>query len=47
MVEEAQKIYYKIKSFNNNCDIYIAPEENHGSVVVTSISRALRYIFSL
>ncbi|GAA0086649.1 alpha/beta hydrolase-fold protein [Clostridium sp. CTA-7] len=47
MVEGAQKIYDKIKSFNNNCDIYIAPEENHGSVVVTSISRALRYIFSL
>lgn len=47
MVEGAQKIYDKIKSFNNNCDIYIAPEENHGSVVVTGISRALRYIFSL
>jgi predicted alpha/beta superfamily hydrolase len=47
MVEGAQKIYNKIKSFNNNCNIYIAPEENHGSVVVTSISRALRYIFSL
>ncbi|WP_411169587.1 alpha/beta hydrolase [Clostridium sp. MB05] len=47
MVDGAQKIYNKIKSFNNNCDIYIAPEENHGSVVVTSISRALRYIFSL
>lgn len=47
MVEGAQKIYTKIKSFNNNCNIYIAPEENHGSVVVTSISRALRYIFSL
>lgn len=46
MVEGAQKIYNKIKSFNNNCSIYIAPEENHGSVVVTSISRALRYIFS-
>lgn len=47
MVEGAQKIYNKIKGFNNNCNIYIAPEENHGSVVVTSISRALRYIFSL
>ena len=47
MVDGAQKIYDKIKSFNNNCNIYIAPEENHGSVVVTSISRALRYIFSL
>ena len=47
MVEGAQKIYNKIKSFNNNCSIYIAPEENHGSVVVTSTSRALRYIFSL
>lgn len=47
MVEGAQKIYNKIKSFNNNCNIYIAPEENHGSVVITSISRALRYIFSL
>jgi predicted alpha/beta superfamily hydrolase len=47
MVEGAQKIYGKIKNFNNNCNIYIAPEENHGSVVVTSMSRALRYIFSL
>lgn len=47
MVEGAQKIYNKIKSFNSNCNIYIAPEENHGSVVITSISRALRYIFSL
>ncbi|HAK41715.1 MAG TPA: alpha/beta hydrolase [Clostridium sp.] len=47
VVEGAQKIYNKIKGFNNNCNIYIAPEENHGSVVVTSISRALRYIFSL
>ena len=47
MVEGSQKIYNKIKSFNNNCNIYISPEENHGSVVVTSISRALRYIFSL
>jgi len=47
MVEGAQKIYNKIKNFNNNCNIYIAPEENHGSVVVTSMSRALRYIFSL
>lgn len=27
--------------------IYVAPEENHGSVVITSISRSLRYIFSL
>lgn len=47
MVDGAQKIYNKIKSFNNNCYLYVAPEENHGSVVVTSISRALRYIFSL
>lgn len=47
MVEGAQKIHNKIKSFNNNCNIYIAPEENHGSVVITSISRALRYIFSI
>lgn len=47
MVDGAQKIYNKIKSFNNNCYLYVAPDENHGSVVVTSISRALRYIFSL
>ena len=46
MVEGAEKIYNKIKSFNDNCTIYVAPEENHGSVVVTSISRALRYINS-
>ena len=46
MVEGAEKIYEKIKSFNDNCTIYVAPEENHGSVVVTSISRALRYINS-
>ena len=46
MVEGAEKIYEKIKSFNDNCTIYVAPEENHGSVLVTSISRALRYINS-
>lgn len=46
MVECAEKIYNKIKSFNDNCTIYVAPEENHGSVVVTSISRAIRYINS-
>lgn len=46
MVEGAEKIYDKIKNFNDNCAIYVAPEENHGSVVVTSISRALRYINS-
>lgn len=46
MVEGAEKICNKIKSFNDNCTLYIAPEENHGSVVVTGISRALRYIFS-
>ncbi|MBE6053259.1 MAG: alpha/beta hydrolase [Clostridium sartagoforme] len=46
MVEGAEKIYKKIKNFNENCSIYVAPEENHGSVVVTSISRALRYINS-
>ncbi|MDU2680487.1 MAG: hypothetical protein E7C50_01250 [Clostridium sp.] len=47
MVDGAEKIYNKIKSFNNNCTLYVAPEENHGSVVITSMSRALRYIFSL
>ncbi|NFG61132.1 MULTISPECIES: alpha/beta hydrolase-fold protein [unclassified Clostridium] len=47
MVDGAEKIYNKIKSFNDNCSLYIAPEENHGSVVITSISRALRYIFSI
>ena len=47
MVPGAEKIYDKIKSFTENCSLYIAPEENHGSVVITSISRALRYIFSL
>lgn len=46
MVEGAEKIYSNIKSFNNNTTLYIAPEENHGSVVITGISRALRYIFS-
>lgn len=46
MVEGAEKIHNKIKEFNDNCTLYIAPEENHGSVVVTSISRALRYINS-
>lgn len=46
MVEGAEKIYNNIKSFNNNTTLYIAPEENHGSVVITGISRALRYIFS-
>ncbi|EOR28032.1 hypothetical protein A500_01525 [Clostridium sartagoforme AAU1] len=44
MVDGAQKIYDKIKNFNKNCTIYVAPEENHGSVVITSISRSLRYI---
>lgn len=47
MVPGAEKIFDKIKSFNENCSIYVAPEENHGSVVITSISRALRYIFCL
>ncbi|WP_460294000.1 alpha/beta hydrolase [Clostridium tertium] len=47
MVDGAEKIYNKIKSFNNNCTLYVALEENHGSVVITSMSRALRYIFSL
>ncbi|MGG7178408.1 alpha/beta hydrolase [Clostridium paraputrificum] len=47
MVDGAQKIYNKITSFNNNCNLYIAPEENHGSVVITSMSRAIRYIFSI
>lgn len=46
MVEGAEKIYSNIKRFNNNTTLYIAPEENHGSVVITGISRALRYIFS-
>lgn len=46
MVEGAKKIYSNIKRFNNNTTLYIAPEENHGSVVITGISRALRYIFS-
>ncbi|MDV4149260.1 alpha/beta hydrolase-fold protein [Clostridium sp. AL.422] len=46
MVEGANNIYNKIMEFNDNCTIYVAPEENHGSVVVTSISRALRYINS-
>ncbi|WP_426351187.1 alpha/beta hydrolase [Alloiococcus sp. CFN-8] len=47
MVPGAEKIYDKIKGFTENCSLYIAPEENHGSVVIASISRALRYIFSL
>lgn len=46
MVEGSEKIFNKIKKFNNNTSLYISPDENHGSVVVTSISRALRYIFS-
>lgn len=46
MVDGAEKIYSNIKRFNNNTTLYIAPEENHGSVVITGISRALRYIFS-
>ncbi|WGX77179.1 alpha/beta hydrolase-fold protein [Paraclostridium bifermentans] len=46
MVEGAERIYNKIKKFNNNTSLYVSPDENHGSVVVTSISRALRYIFS-
>lgn len=46
MVEGAEKIHKQIKSFNDNTTLYIAPEENHGSVVITGISRALRYIFS-
>ncbi|MFU7515862.1 alpha/beta hydrolase [Clostridium sp. HCS.1] len=46
MVDGAEKIHNKIKTFNENSTIYVAPEENHGSVVVTGISRALRYINS-
>jgi len=46
MVDGAEKIHNKIKEFNENSTIYVAPEENHGSVVVTGISRALRYINS-
>lgn len=45
MVPGAEKIFHKIREFNENCSLYVAPEENHGSVVITSISRALRYIF--
>lgn len=47
MVNGAEKIFNKIKKFNNNTSLYVCPDENHGSVVITSISRALRYIFSL
>lgn len=46
MVEGAENIHNKIKEFNENSTIYIAPEENHGSVVITSLSRSLRYINS-
>lgn len=46
MVEGAEKIFNKIKKFNNNTSLYVCPDENHGSVVMTSISRALRYVFS-
>lgn len=46
MVGGAEKIFNKIKNFNTNTSLYICPEENHGSVVITSISRALRYVFS-
>lgn len=46
MVDCAKKIHTKIKEFNENTELYVAPEENHGSIFMTSISRALRYIFN-
>lgn len=43
MVEDAKKMEAMLKIANLKVECYIAPEENHASVVPTVVSRALRF----
>ncbi|MFS0752711.1 alpha/beta hydrolase [Oceanobacillus sp. 1P07AA] len=43
MVDDAKQLQQLLKHYNLNCGLYIAPDENHASVVPTIMSRAIRY----
>jgi uncharacterized protein len=43
MVEDAKKMYAMLKAAGLKVECYVAPEENHASVVPTVVSRALRF----
>jgi hypothetical protein len=43
MVDDANRIGTLLNEYNLNIEIYIAPDENHASVVPTVVSRAIRF----
>ncbi|BAC12662.1 hypothetical conserved protein [Oceanobacillus iheyensis HTE831] len=43
MVEDAKHLQQLFQHYNHDCKLYIAPDENHASVVPTIMSRALRF----
>jgi predicted alpha/beta superfamily hydrolase len=45
MVDGAKRLYDLLNGNRFPTGLYIAPEENHASVVPTTLSRALRYLF--
>ncbi|MFC5590396.1 hypothetical protein ACFPRA_15940 [Sporosarcina soli] len=47
MVDDAKRLVERLEeaqSENLDCTFYCAPEENHASVVPTTMSRAIRFI---
>ncbi|GIN73661.1 IroE protein [Bacillus sp. J14TS2] len=45
MVNDAKQLFSQLER-DFNCSLYIAPEENHASVVPTTISRAFRFAYT-
>ncbi|OEH53410.1 hypothetical protein AQ616_17075 [Oceanobacillus sp. E9] len=43
MVEDAKHLQQLFQQYNYDCKLYIAPDENHASVVPTIMSRAIRF----
>ncbi|WAA09181.1 alpha/beta hydrolase-fold protein [Fervidibacillus albus] len=46
MVDDAQEIVKILLSHQHSTEYYVAPEENHASVVPTVISRAFRFVLT-